>query len=100
MADSIAPSTMKLFRRRERDAWREYEALRTKAIEAGRAHRKNRGQLLLGREDAVAAAWEARFWAWHWTGRRIAAEKLPLEAHGGRVSPAALERLRRSGRLR
>ena len=99
MADSISPSALKAVRRDEREAWRTYEGLRRAALDAGKAYRA-KACGVLAHEDALYAAVEARRWAWILTRRREQFESLPVEAHGGRVSPAALERLRRNGRLK
>lgn len=99
MADSISPSALKRIRRDEREAWAVYAVKRSAALAAGKAYRAKVGRLL-AREDALYEAIEARHWAWTLTRRREQFESLPVEAHGGRVSPAALERLRANGRLK
>lgn len=98
----ISSSALRTLRKVTREQWTEYAAARRVALETCAAWRASgrTGRLTLEREDKIAAVVEARHWAWIYQRRLEAAERLPVTAHGGRVSPNALERLRANGRLR
>ena len=98
----ISPSALRAERKYTREMWVKYAAARRVALEACAAWRVagRAGRLTLEREDRLCEAADARRWAWIYQTRLEAAELLPVTAHGGRVSPNALERLRANGRLR
>lgn len=98
----ISPSALRATRKHAREQWAEYAAARKVALETCARWRAGgrTGRLTFEREDHLATAAEARRWAWLFQTQLEAAELLPVTAHGGRVSPNALERLRANGRLR
>ncbi len=101
----IAPSRLRAIRKEARQAWDVYFAARAAALAAGRAMRATpagvgRGRAEVAYEHRIEEACEARRWAWVVQQRLEHAESLPVVAHGGRVCPAALERLRLNGHLR
>lgn len=84
---------LKQLRKLVRDQRAAYALARWVALMAGRQHRARRtGKTRWVREDALHDALGCRGWLKHYTERLAAEERKQVVAHGGRWSPAALER--------
>lgn len=91
---------LKALRRRVREALATYLDVRAAALMAGRQARarKTSGTRLV-LEDAIGEVWGARHDLRNARARLAKAEAAECVPHGGRMSPAAIERLRDVGRL-
>jgi len=98
--DYVSKTGLAKMRKVVRETRALYAEARWVALAAGRQARSrdtSRARLIL--EDALDAALEARQTMRHYAGVLAKMEALPIEPHAGRVSPAALARLRSLGRL-
>jgi len=98
--DSVSKTGLAKARKVARAERANYEAARWAALAAGRqARARKTGRARMIREDALDAALEARITMKHYAAVLARMLALPVEPFAGRNSPAAIARLRASGRL-